>query len=104
MSDGLASAVGHKGCVPHLQPLKHLTCIMSDGLTWPSEIAYIRWQPSNIVLFPTSYVRRLVVVGDKRIPSDISYLRRFEAYVRRLWPSEVLCFTVVCYGSRVMRR
>jgi hypothetical protein len=27
--------------------------------------------------------------------SDISYLRRFKAYVRRFWPSEVVSFTVV---------
>jgi hypothetical protein len=29
------------------------------------------------------------------MPSDISYLRRFEPYVRRLWPSDVVSFTVV---------
>jgi hypothetical protein len=44
----------------------------------------------DILLFPSSYVRRPVAVGDKRMPSDIAYLRRFNAYVRRLWPLEVL--------------
>jgi hypothetical protein len=29
------------------------------------------------------------------MPSNISYLRRFKAYVRRLWPSKVVSFTVV---------
>jgi hypothetical protein len=33
------------------------------------------------------------------MPSDISYLRRFKAYVRRLWPSEVVSFTVVVRAS-----
>jgi hypothetical protein len=29
------------------------------------------------------------------MPSNITYLRRCEAYVRRLWPSKVVPFTVV---------
>jgi hypothetical protein len=29
------------------------------------------------------------------MPSDIGYLRRFNPYVRRLWPSEIVPFTVV---------
>jgi hypothetical protein len=29
------------------------------------------------------------------MPSDISYLRRFKAYIRRIWPSGVVSFTVV---------
>jgi hypothetical protein len=36
------------------------------------------------------YVRRPAAVGNKGKPSDIAYLRRFNAYVRWLWPSEVL--------------
>jgi hypothetical protein len=50
---------------------------------------------SDILLFPTPYVRWLGAVGHKPMPLDIVYVRRFEAYVRRLWPSKVLCFTVV---------
>jgi hypothetical protein len=68
---------------------------MSDGWLWSSEIAYVRRRPSDILLFPTCYVRRSYVVGDSPTPSNIAYFRRFTAYVRRLWPSEVLCFTVV---------
>jgi hypothetical protein len=29
------------------------------------------------------------------MPSDIGYLRRFNPYVRRLWSSEIVPFTVV---------
>jgi hypothetical protein len=61
----------------------------------PSEIAYVRRLPSDITLFPTPYPRRLKTVGDRLISSDITYLRRSEAYVRRLQPSEILLFTVV---------
>jgi hypothetical protein len=41
------------------------------------------------------YFRRLKAVGDKSLPSEISYLRRFNSYVRRFWPSDVSPFTVV---------
>jgi hypothetical protein len=110
MSDGLAQAVGHKGCLcptadarpsditavgPISRPVKRLTFLMSDGRVWPSEIAYVRRQPSDITLFPTPNVRRLETVGHNHMPSDISYVRRFKAYVRRLWPSKVDSFTVV---------
>jgi hypothetical protein len=96
MFDGLASTFGHKRCGSHLR-VKLLTRIISDGWLRPSEIAYVRRPrpPSDIMLFPTPYLRRPDAVGDKQMPSDISYLRRFTAYVRRLWPSEVISFTVV---------
>jgi hypothetical protein len=61
----------------------------------PSDIAYVRRLPSDIMLFPTSYPRRLKTVGDKLMPSEIAYLRRSKSYVRRFEPSEISSFTVV---------
>jgi hypothetical protein len=69
--------------------------VISDGHRQPSEITYVRRLPSDIALFPTSYLRRLKAVGDKPLPSEIIYFRRFIPYVRRLWPSDVSAFTVV---------
>jgi hypothetical protein len=66
-----------------------------DGWLWPSEIVYIRRRPSDIMLFPTPYVRRPDTIEDKQMSSDIAYLRWFTAYVRRLWPSKVMWFSVV---------
>jgi hypothetical protein len=68
---------------------------MSDGSIGPSDIAYVRRQPSDIMLFPTHYPRRLKTVGDNLMPSEIAYLRRFSSYVRRFEPSEISKFTVV---------
>jgi hypothetical protein len=39
--------------------------VISDGHRQPSEITYVRRLPSDIALFPTSYLRRLKAVGDK---------------------------------------
>jgi hypothetical protein len=128
MSDGLVVAVGHnnalcptalntvghKGCLcptayrwavglkvvgPTGWPVKRLGFTISDGRTQPSEIGYVRRLPSDIALFPTNYLRRLKVVGDKALPSEISYFRRFNPYVRRFWPSDVAPFTVVQGGG-----
>jgi hypothetical protein len=93
MSDGLKpsdiTAVGPKRRVKRLP---HLT---SDGPMGPSDIAYVRRRPSDITLFPTPYPRRLKTVGDRLMSSDITYLRRSEAYVRRLQSSEIPSFTLV---------
>jgi hypothetical protein len=91
----LTPAVVHNNCGSHSQPVKRLAFTISDGRVWPSEIAYVRRLPSDITLFLTPNVRRLETVGDNQMPSDISYVRRFKSYVRRLWPSEVVSFTVV---------
>jgi hypothetical protein len=80
---------------PTGRPVKRLGFIISDGQKRPSEIAYVRRQPSDITLFLTNYLRRLKTVGDRVLPSDITYFRRFEPYVRRFWPSDVVPFTVV---------
>ena len=95
MSDGLVGAVGINSMGPTSRPLKRLGFVISDGHRQPSEITYVRRQPSDIALFPTSYLRRLKAVGDKALPSEIIYFRRFIPYVRRLWPSDVSAFTVV---------
>jgi hypothetical protein len=95
MSDGLVVAVGLNLVGPTFRPVKRLGFVISDGHTQPSEIAYVRRLPSNIALFPTSYLRRLKAVGDKALPSEIIYFRRFIPYVRRFWPSDVSPFTVV---------
>jgi hypothetical protein len=124
MSDGLVVAVGHnhalcptafytvghKGCLcptacrwavglkvvgPTGWPVKRLGFTISDGRTQPSEIGYVRRLPSDITLFPTNYLRWLKAVGDKALPSEISYFRRFNPYVRRFWPSDFAPFTVV---------
>jgi hypothetical protein len=71
--------------------------VISDGRRQPSEITYVRRQPSDIALFPTRYLRRLKAVGDKSLPSEIIYFRRFIPYVRRLWPSDISEFTVVIH-------
>jgi hypothetical protein len=99
MSDNLARAVRHNRCGSHRRQVKRLRTVISDGRLRPSEIRYVRRPPSDITLFPTRYVRRLETVGHNQIPSDLSYVRRFKAYVRRLWPSEVTSFTVV-YAHR----
>jgi hypothetical protein len=88
MSDGWRQAVGHKSVGPTVRSVKRLAFTISDGRWRPSEIAYVRRQPSDIILFLTSYLRQLKAVGDRLMPSDISYLRR-------LWPSKVVSFTVV---------
>jgi hypothetical protein len=80
---------------PTFRPVKRLGFVISDGQAQPSEIAYVRRQPSDIALFPTNYRRRLKAVGDKSLPSEITYFRRFSSYVRRFWPSDVDSFTVV---------
>ena len=98
ISDGLAGAVGLNSVGPTSRPVKRLGFVISDGHRQPSEITYVRRLPSDIALFPTSYLRRLKAVGDKALPSEIIYFRRFIPYVRRLWPSEILCFTVVSYN------
>jgi hypothetical protein len=72
------------GVDPTSRPVKQLTFIMSDGRVWPSEIAYVRRQPSDITLFLTPNVRRLETIGDNQMPSDTSYVQRFKAYVRQL--------------------
>jgi hypothetical protein len=95
MSDGLAPAVGHKSVGPTDRLVKRLAFITSDGWCAPSEIAYVRRRPSDVMLFQTPYLRRLKAVGDRLMSSNINYPRRFKAYVRRLWPSEVVSFTVV---------
>jgi hypothetical protein len=95
MSDGWCQAIGHKSVGPTVRPVKRLAFTIFDGWWRLSEIAYVRRQPSDIILFLTPYLRRLKAVRDRLMPSDISYLRRFKAYVRRLWPSEVVSFTVV---------
>jgi hypothetical protein len=99
MSDSLARAVGHNRCGSHRRQVKRLRTVISDGRLRPSEIRYVRRQPSDITLFPTRYVRRLETVGHNQIPSDLSYVRRLKAYVRWLWPSEVTSFTVVLHIS-----
>jgi hypothetical protein len=53
---------------------------------------------TGITLFPTPYVRRTQTVGHNPMPSDISYVRRFKAYARRLWPSEVVSCTVARFA------
>jgi hypothetical protein len=83
MSDGLVVAVGLNLVGPTFRPVKRLGFVISDGHTQPSEIAYVRRLPSDIALFPTSYLRRLKAVGDKSLPSEIIYFRRFIPYVRR---------------------
>ena len=88
-------AVGLKVVGPTGWPVKRLGFTISDGRTQPSEIGYVRRLPSDIALFPTSYLRRLKAVGDKALPSEITYFRRFSSYVRRFWPSDVVPFTVV---------
>jgi hypothetical protein len=90
MSDGLRRAVGHNSSGLHRRRLKRLPRLTSDGRMGPSEIAYVRRRPSDITLFPTPYPRRLKTVGDRLMPSDITYLRRSKAYVRRL-SSSVYC-------------
>ena len=95
MSDGLVVAVGLNPVGPTFRPVKRLGFVISDGQAQPSEIAYVRRQPSDIALFPTNYRRRLKAVGDKSLPSEITYFRRFSSYVRRFWPSDVDSFTVV---------
>ena len=95
ISDGLAGAVGLNSVGPTSRPVKRLGFVISDGQAQPSEIAYVRRQPSDIALFPTNYRRRLKAVGDKALPSEITYFRRFNPYVRRFWPSDVVPFTVV---------
>jgi hypothetical protein len=95
MSDGLVGAVGLNTVGPTSRPVKRLGFVISDGRRQPSEITYVRRQPSDIALFPTSYLRRLKAVGDKALPSEIIYFRRFIPYVRWLWPSDVSAFTVV---------
>jgi hypothetical protein len=95
ISDGLAGAVGLNSVGPTFRPVKRLGFVISDGHRQPSEITYVRRLPSDIALFPTSYLRRLKAVGDKPLPSEIIYFRRFIPYVRRLWPSDVSAFTVV---------
>jgi hypothetical protein len=80
-------------------PVKQLGFTISDGLTQPSEIAYVRRLPSDIALFPTNYLRRLKAVGDKALLSEITYFRRFNPYVRRFWPSDVVSFTVVSWTN-----
>jgi hypothetical protein len=70
---------------PTSRPVKRLTVVISDGWLRPSEI---------------SYVRRLKTVGDNPKSSNISYVRRFRAYVRQLWPSEIVSFTVVIQRYR----
>ena len=101
MSDGLVVAVGLNLVGPTFRPVKRLGFVISDGRMQPSEVTYVRRLPSDIGLFPTSYLRRLKAVGDKSLPSEISYFRRFNSYVRRFWPSDVSPFTVVtssvCY-------
>jgi hypothetical protein len=99
MSDGCVRLSDITAVGPTSRPVKQLTFLMSDGRVWPSEIAYVRRLPSDITLFPTHYVRRLETVGHNLMPSDISYVRRFNAYVRWLWPSEVDSFTVVGRNS-----
>jgi hypothetical protein len=103
MSDGLVGAVGINSVGPTSRPLKRLGFVISDGHRQPSEITYVRRQPSDIALFPTSYLRRLKAVGDKALPSEIIYFRRFIPYVRRLWPSDVSAFTVVICGGVIDR-
>jgi hypothetical protein len=96
MSDGFINRrIGHQSVGPTDRSLKRLASITSNGWCAPSEIAYVRRRPSDVMLFPTPYLRRLKVVGDRLMPSDISYLRRFKAYVQRIWPSGVVSFTVV---------
>jgi hypothetical protein len=94
MSDGLVRAVGRNRSGSHRRRVKRLRTLTSDGRMRPSEIAYVRRRPSDITLFPTHYLRRLKTVGDRLMPSDITYLWRCKSYVRRLWPSEVLPFTI----------
>jgi hypothetical protein len=95
ISDGLVGAVGLNTVGPTSRPVKRLGFVISDGRRQPSEITYVRRQPSDIALFPTRYLRRLKAVGDKSLPSEIIYFRRFIPYVRRLWPSDISEFTVV---------
>jgi hypothetical protein len=95
MSDGYGEAVGHNVVGPTGWPVKQLVFIASDGPRRPLEIGYFRRRPSDIRLFPTPYLRRPKTVGHRLMPSDIGYLRRFNPYVRRLWPSEIVPFTVV---------
>ena len=102
MSDGLVGAVGLNTVGPTSRPVKRLGFVISDGHRQPSEITYVRRLPSDIALFPTSYLRRLKAVGDKALPSEIIYFRRFIPYVRRLWPSDVSAFTVVYVPCRCM--
>jgi hypothetical protein len=93
MSDGFKpSDITAVGPRRRVKRLPHLT---SDGPMGPSDLAYVRRRPSDITLFPTPYPRRLKTVEDRLMPSDITYLRRSEAYVRRLQPSEIPSFTVV---------
>jgi hypothetical protein len=65
ISDGLAGAVGLNSVGPTSRPVKRLGFVISDGHRQPSEITYVRRLPSDIALFPTSYLRRLKAVGDK---------------------------------------
>jgi hypothetical protein len=95
ISDGLVGAVGLNTVGPTSRPVKRLGFVISDGRRQPSEITYVRRQPSDIALFLTRYLRRLKAVGDKSLPSEIIYFRRFIPYVRRLWPSDISEFTVV---------
>jgi hypothetical protein len=88
-------AVEHKSVGPTDRPVKWLAFITFDGWCAPSEIAYVRRRTSDVMLFTTPYLRRLKAVEDRLMLSDISYLRQFKAYARRLWPSEVVSFTVV---------
>ena len=99
ISDGLVGAVGLNTVGPTSRPVKRLGFVISDGHRQPSEITYVRRQPSDIALFPRRYLRRLKAVGDKSLPSEIIYFRRFIPYVRRLWPSDVSTFTVVVFIS-----
>jgi hypothetical protein len=77
-----------KRCGSHIRQVKRLGTVMSDGRLRPSEVHYVRRQPSDITLFPTRYVRWLETVEHNRKPSDISYVQRLWPYIRRLWPSE----------------
>jgi hypothetical protein len=95
ISDGLVGAVGLNTVGPTSRPVKRVGFVISDGRRQPSEITYVRRQPSDIALFPTRYLRWLKAVGDKSLPSEIIYFRRFIPYVRRLWPSDISEFTVV---------
>jgi hypothetical protein len=84
-------------------PVKRLAFIASDGPRRPSKIGYFRRRPSDIRLFSTPYLRRPKTVGHRLMPSDIGYLRRFNPYVRRLWPSEIVPFTVVAGYTSLYR-
>jgi hypothetical protein len=95
MSDGWRQAVRHNSCGAHRSTGKtvNISYVRRAGLAVEDRLCPTAAIRHNAISDPN--VRQLETVGDNQMSSDISYVWRFKAYVRRLWPSEVDSFTVV---------